>query len=80
MPTRFALLVLNGMLLTTFVTIMSIGHDFKKGPLKNGCRKWVIQFAYHIGCSVFLFVAGMTTTLHYEDVDYSYYLGDNYKS
>jgi len=80
MPTRLALLVINGAFLAAVVTILSIGHDFKKGPLKNGCRKWVILFMYHVGSTVFLFVAGMQTSLHYQDVDYSYYLGDNYKS
>jgi len=71
---------MTGAFLAAVVTILSIGHDFKKGPLKNGCRKWIILFMYHVGCTVFLFVAGMKTSLHYQDVDYSYYLGDNYKS
>ena len=46
MPTRIVLLILDGMILTFFVTILSFGHDFKKGPIKNGCRKTIIFFIY----------------------------------
>jgi 1-acyl-sn-glycerol-3-phosphate acyltransferase len=59
--------------------LVSIGHDFRKGPMKNGCRKWIIFFMYHVGVSFYLFIAGMKTTLRYQDVDYSYYLGPEYK-
>lgn len=62
-----------------FFRILSIGHDFKKGPMKNGCRKWLIYFFYHICCSFYLFVAGCSTTLKHIDVDYSEYLGEHYK-
>jgi len=34
---------------------------------------------YHVGVSFYLFIAGMKTTLRYQDVDYSYYLGPEYK-
>jgi 1-acyl-sn-glycerol-3-phosphate acyltransferase len=58
---------------------LSIGHDFKKGPMKNGCRKWLIFFIYHIYCTFYLFIAGITTTKKHIDVDYSEYLGEHYK-
>jgi len=61
MPTRLILLVINIIFLTTFVTVFSIGHDFKKGPMKNGCRKWIIFFMYHVCCTFFLVVSGMRT-------------------
>jgi len=48
--------------------------------MKNGCRKWTIFFMYHVCCWFYLFVCGMRTTLNYRDVDYSYYLGPDYKS
>lgn len=47
--------------------------------MKNGCRKWCIYFIYHVCCTFYLFVCGMRTTLSYKDVDYSYYLGPEYK-
>lgn len=39
-----------------------------------------MQFFYHVCCSFFLMVAGMRTSLHYDEVDYSHYLGQNYKT
>ena len=60
--------------------MLAIGHDFRKGPIKNGCRKWLMYFFYHVCCSFYLFVCGMRTTLNYKDVDYSYYLGPDYKT
>ena len=80
MPTKLALLVLDGVFLLIVLQILTIGHNFNKGPMKNGCRKWTMQFIYHLCCSFFLVVAGMRTSLHYEDVDYSHYLGPNYKT
>lgn len=79
MPTRFILLCIDGIFLTTFVSIFTIGHDFKKGPMKSGCRKWILYFMYYVCCSFFLFVVGIRTSLKYVDADYSLYLGDNYK-
>lgn len=79
MPTRGILLILNALFLVFIVSIISIGHDFRKGPMKNGCRKWIIFFMYHVSVSFYLFTAGMKTTLKYQDVDYSYYLGPEYK-
>jgi len=79
MPTRLLLLTIDGFFLTTFVSIFTIGHNFKKGPMKSGCRKWILYFMYHVCTSFFLFVTGINTSLKYINVDYSYYLGENYK-
>jgi hypothetical protein len=80
MPTRIILLVIDGLFLMTVLKILTIGHDFKKGPIKNGCRKWIMNFMYWVCCTFFLMVSGVRTSLHYDDVDYSFYLGKNYKS
>lgn len=48
--------------------------------MKRGCRKWLMQFFYHVCCSFFLIVGGLRTTRHYDDVDYTEYLGENYKT
>ena len=50
MPTRIALLIIDGMVLTFIVSVLSFGHDFKRGPMKNGCRKYIIFFVYHVCC------------------------------
>lgn len=79
MPTRIVLLVIDAIFLTTVVQILTIGFDFKKGPMKAGCRKWLIYLMYHVCCTFFLLVSGMRTSFNYFDVDYSYYLGPNYR-
>lgn len=47
--------------------------------MKNGCRKWFIMFVLRLGCTIYLFIAGMRTSLIYKDVDYEYYLGPSYR-
>lgn len=80
MPTRMVLLFLDGAFLTLSVKILSIGHDFKKGPMKSGCRKWAIAFMYHVCCTFFLILAGVFFTYSKKvDADYSEYLGEDYK-
>lgn len=79
MPTRAVLLIVMAVFLVLIISLLTIGHDFKRGPIKNGCRKWVIFFMFHVVISMYLFVVGMKTTLNYKDVDYSAYLGANYK-
>jgi hypothetical protein len=60
--------------------ILSLGHDFKKGPMKSGCRKWLIAFMYHVCCTFFLWVSGVCyTSTKRVDADYSDYLGEDYK-
>jgi 1-acyl-sn-glycerol-3-phosphate acyltransferase len=48
--------------------------------MKSGCRKWIIYFMYHVCCTFYLFIAGTRTSLKFVDVDYSFYLGPNYKN
>eukprot|EP00356_Strombidium_inclinatum_P016455 CAMPEP_0170493354 /NCGR_PEP_ID=MMETSP0208-20121228/13746_1 /TAXON_ID=197538 /ORGANISM="Strombidium inclinatum, Strain S3" /LENGTH=373 /DNA_ID=CAMNT_0010769273 /DNA_START=276 /DNA_END=1397 /DNA_ORIENTATION=+ len=79
MPTRFVLLIIDGIFLTTVVQLLTIGHSFKSGPIPNGCRKKLIHFMYHVCCSFFLVVAAVRTSVTSKEFDYSYYLGDHYK-
>lgn len=80
MPTRLILLVLDGIFLTAIVKILSVGHNFKKEPMKSGFRKWMIAFMYHVCCTFFLWVCGIFYTSHKNmDADYSAYLGIDYK-
>ena len=60
--------------------IVTIGHDFSKGPIKEGCRKSLIAIMYKLNAYVFVFVAGIFTSNRKQDVDYSFYLGKDYKS
>jgi hypothetical protein len=43
MPTRILLFSTTLLLMTVLVKLLSIGHNFKKGPI-GGCRKKVIFF------------------------------------
>ena len=79
MPARLLIILIDAIFLTLLVSLFSIGHNFKKGPMRNGCRKWIIHFVYHIACSFCLIVAGMRTELRYVNFDYTYYLGPNYR-
>mmetsp|Transcript_8630 Transcript_8630/g.14600 ORF Transcript_8630/g.14600 Transcript_8630/m.14600 type:complete len:154 (+) Transcript_8630:227-688(+) len=79
MPTRLLLLSLDGIFLTVVVSILTIGHDFSKGPMKAGVRKSMIYFFYHICCKTYLFVCGLYTHSKKVESDYTYYLGPEYK-
>lgn len=48
--------------------------------MPDGCRKKLIRKIYRASAGFGIFLAGMTTTVTYQDVDYSYYLGDDYQS
>ena len=78
MPTRLVLLVVDAMFLTLMITILTIGHDFKKGPIKKGCRKNIINFLFYVCSTFFQFLAGVSSNIEMVDYDYSYYLGENY--
>lgn len=47
--------------------------------MKNGYRKWLIAFMFNVCCSFYLFVCGMRSSCKQVDVDYSFYLGPDYK-
>jgi hypothetical protein len=62
-----------------FFRILTLGHDFEKGPLKAGCRKSIINMLYKYGGYWFCFVCGLFTSGKEVDMDYSYWLGPDYK-
>ena len=59
--------------------VLTIGYDFKKGPMKNGIRKWLINFFYTFSVNINLFLSGCNSSLKHVDADYSEYLGKGYK-
>jgi len=78
--TRFLLFIINLLFLAIVIKMLCIGHNFKKGPIPDGCRKKCISFMYKMCCPLALFLSGMSyNTVRQDDVDYSYYLGDNYR-
>lgn len=63
-----------------YFRITTIGHDFEKGPLPQGCRKSFLNWVYRNMAKVWVFVAGFCcTNLVNVDADYSEYLGPDYK-
>ncbi len=47
--------------------------------MKKGCRKSVINYMYHFVAVIYIFIAGMSSTMtEVKQCDYSYYLGKNY--
>lgn len=61
-PVRIVILILQGILLLLMTKIVTIGHDFSKGPIKEGCRKSIIAVLYKVNAFVFVFVAGIFTS------------------
>ena len=80
MPTRLLLLGIDGFLCTIIVKVLTLGHDFKRGPLKDGCRKKLLFFMYKKCTSLYLFIAGIRTKKKQIDSDYSEYLGRDYRT
>lgn len=78
-PTRFLFIIVQGILLTIVCTILTLGHDFKKGPLKEGCRKSVVGFLFSFNAKIWMIVTGVSSKHEKMDFDYTPYLGPNYK-
>ena len=58
--------------------MITVTHNYRNGPLKNGCRKYLVKKIYTNGAAMVLFVAGCYCSLTKIDFDYSYYLGPDY--
>lgn len=77
--TRLILYLINALILFTFVKLWTCCHDFKKGPIKKGCRQSLINFQFRFAGKVFMLLTGMCWSSSDKDVDYTYYLGEGYK-
>lgn len=63
-----------------FFRLIACCRDFKKyGPLKKGPRKKCIEIIFTFFASVLLIIFGCWTTVKEVDVNYTYYLGPDYK-
>ena len=79
MPTRFVSVVLIALIFQTIASLLTCGHNFRNGPMKKGCRKSLVRVLYKFFVSLYIWVAGMWSSMGYKDCDYSYYLGPDYK-
>ena len=63
-----------------FFRLLTLGHDFKKGPIPTGCRKKIVNFLYRINGKIWMLVCGVFVThTDKKEYDFSYYLGPGYK-
>ena len=77
----FTILFRNGSVSFTIfnqIRIASIGHNFNESPL-SGLRKNIVGFSYLMSAKIILIACGITVTREVKDIDYSYYLGPDYK-
>lgn len=80
MPIRLLLMNLQGLFLMLISMLVTIGHDFDKGPLPPGCRKSFLNWFYRFMAKIWVFLAGFCCTSIVDvDADYSEYLGPDYK-
>ena len=79
MPTRLLLFGLNLALLVFCVRILCICHNFEKKPL-TGCRKKLIGCTVKFYTWILLKVAGIRWRINKLEIDYSRYLGPDYKN
>ena len=78
MPTRAALFVGTILLDCFIVVLLSIGHDHSKGPIKGFKKKMVLALHYYVNKTL-LIIAGMKVEVMHEDMDYTEWLGPDYK-
>ena len=76
--TRFLLLHFFLFLGIFSLCFLSICHDFKKGPVSH-FRSRIIFNVWWLVASATILVAGVSMEFEDIDVDYSYYLGPDYK-
>jgi hypothetical protein len=61
MPARMVLGLMIGLFLASSCSLLTCGHDFSKGPLKNGCRKTAVIWLYMFTAKLFMMVVSVNT-------------------
>ena len=79
MPIRIIAFAISCTSIAIFCAPFTCCHDFKKGPMKKGCKRTFVKWIYKTLCSLSVALTGVRTSKVYKDCDYSYYLGPNYK-
>lgn len=80
MPSRLLLLILEGIITVIIAKIILCGHDYRKGPVTDGCRKRFIELYSGVYGKIWMFLSGYCCPSIVEiDADYSEWLGPDYK-
>lgn len=80
MPSRLLLLNLWGLFTLLLGKIILCGHDYRKGPVTDCCRKRFIVWWGHVFGKTWMFLCGFCCPSMVEiDADYSEWLGPDYK-
>jgi hypothetical protein len=61
MPARMVLGLMIGLFLASSCSLLTCGHDFSKGPLKNGCRKTAVIWLYMFTAKLLMMVVSVNT-------------------
>ena len=62
MPARMLTLIVQGLTLSLICKILTLTHNFKKGPLKRGCRKSLVTFLFRINAKIYMFICGTSSS------------------
>ena len=79
LPIRAILLIVDMLLMVIILKFLTLCHNFKKGPLKNGCLKSTVAGIVKINAYIWVAICGHITSREKVDFDYSEYLGEDYK-
>lgn len=80
LPLRMVLAIADMLIIVVILKILTIGHDFSKGAMKNGLRKSLVSNVVKYNAYVWVLICGHFTQFEKVDVDYSEYLGPDYKN
>jgi hypothetical protein len=80
LPLRMALAILDLLMICLVLKVLTCGHDFSKGSMKNGFRKSLVTNVVKYNAYIWVLVCGHFTQHEKVDVDYSEYLGPDYKN
>lgn len=80
LPLRMALAILDLLMICLVLKVLTCGHDFSKGSMKNGLRKSLVTNVVKYNAYIWVLVCGHFTQFEKVDADYSEYLGPDYKN
>ena len=61
MPARMVLGLMIGLFLALSCSLLTCGHDFSKGPLKDGCRKTAVVWLYMFTAKLFIMTVSVNS-------------------
>lgn len=78
LATRFFIILSTFIACCLLIQLVSLGHDFEKGPL-TGWRRKAKNFVNNCGTRILIIMSGMRITFKKKHFDYTEYLGPNYE-